>query len=201
MGLSCHQDVGKFNEGECRTHCNQLYRSPRVHQKNRDIKWGSGPNLLTCVVPCHVEEVSTVSCCPSCRVPTERSTTKSPSSQHIPLTTSLSEVCLETIVMNYRFLKLIRVRDHCSGGTAGNTVANRLTENHDIQVLVLEAGGRFAVIVNILNIVILTLDHSNEGVTASIIPLLFPTLSPNTVSSDPVDSVASFLFEVNRGTT
>jgi hypothetical protein len=37
----------------------------------------------------------------------------------------------------------------------------------------------------------LTLDHSNEGVTASIIPRLCPTLSPNTVSANPVDIFAS----------
>ncbi|KAF8582565.1 GMC oxidoreductase [Ramaria rubella] len=47
------------------------------------------------------------------------------------------------------------------GGTAGNAVANRLTENPDYSVLVLEAGG------------------SNIGVTESIVPYLFTELLGN----------------------
>ncbi|KAF8585897.1 GMC oxidoreductase [Ramaria rubella] len=47
------------------------------------------------------------------------------------------------------------------GGTAGNAVANRLTENPDYSVLVLEAGG------------------SNNGVVESIVPFLFTELLGN----------------------
>ncbi|GLB39193.1 putative aryl-alcohol oxidase [Lyophyllum shimeji] len=48
------------------------------------------------------------------------------------------------------------------GGTAGNVLANRLTENPKYKVLLLEAGG------------------SQEGVIASTIPFLAGTLAPNT---------------------
>jgi choline dehydrogenase-like flavoprotein len=48
------------------------------------------------------------------------------------------------------------------GGTAGNVLANRLSTSPNISVLVLEAGS------------------SNEGVLNAEIPLLSPTLSPNT---------------------
>ncbi|KAF9457988.1 aryl-alcohol oxidase precursor [Collybia nuda] len=48
-------------------------------------------------------------------------------------------------------------------GTAGSVVASRLTENPSISVLVLEAG------------------VTNEGVLASIVPFLGPSLAPNTV--------------------
>ncbi|KAF8574065.1 GMC oxidoreductase, partial [Ramaria rubella] len=49
------------------------------------------------------------------------------------------------------------------GGTAGLTVANRLTENPEYSVLVLEAG------------------VSNEGVTDSIVPFLLGNLFGNTI--------------------
>ncbi|KAK6995732.1 GMC oxidoreductase [Favolaschia claudopus] len=48
------------------------------------------------------------------------------------------------------------------GGTAGNVVANRLTENPDHSVLVLEAGG------------------SNDGVVDVIVPFYSPRATPNT---------------------
>ena len=44
--------------------------------------------------------------------------------------------------MNYRYLKTVANPRSLLGGAAGNTLANRLTENNNIQVLVLEAGGR-----------------------------------------------------------
>jgi len=67
------------------------------------------------------------------------------------------------------------------GGAAGNALANRLTENNGVQVLVLEAGGRCALF-SLHTHAVLTSNYSNEGVLASIIPRLFRTLSPDTVS-------------------
>ncbi|KAF8919539.1 hypothetical protein CPB85DRAFT_1212534 [Mucidula mucida] len=58
------------------------------------------------------------------------------------------------------------------GGIGGAVVANRLTEKSSVNVLVLEAG------------------VSNEGVTASIIPLLGPSLVPNTIYDFNYSTVA-----------
>jgi len=86
------------------------------------------------------------------RGPMGRSTTKSPSFQHIPMTTSLSEV---RQTMNHRYWKIGTNLRSLSGGAAGNTLANRLTECNDTQVLLLEAGGRCVLLIvtyNSLNI-------------------------------------------------
>lgn len=67
-----------------------------------------------------------------------------------------------------------------SGGTAGNTVANRLTENGDISVLVLEAGLSWA---TDCFSVILIISHffacRNEGVLNSIVPFFAANLVVN----------------------
>ncbi|KAF9533808.1 hypothetical protein CPB83DRAFT_757126 [Crepidotus variabilis] len=72
------------------------------------------------------------------------------------------------------------------GGTAGNVLANRLTENSAVDVLVIEAG------------------VSDEGVLPAIIPFLAPTITPNTpydwnYTVVPQEGLNSRVFPYNRG--
>lgn len=55
--------------------------------------------------------------------------------KQLSLTSSSSEVSLTL------FISLVCADVILTGGTAGNVVANRLTENPNVNVLVLEAGG------------------------------------------------------------
>ncbi|KAF9522005.1 hypothetical protein CPB83DRAFT_900034 [Crepidotus variabilis] len=71
-------------------------------------------------------------------------------------------------------------------GTAGNVLANRLTEDPMVNVLVLEAGG------------------SDEGVLLSIIPFLATSATPNTpfdwnYTVAPQEALDSRVFAYNRG--
>ncbi|KAL4257902.1 GMC oxidoreductase family protein [Pleurotus pulmonarius] len=76
---------------------------------------------------------------------------------------SLVHTCLGKIYTRFSNLPTTKFDFVIVGsGAAGNVLANRLTENPRISVLVLEAGG------------------SNEGVLDSEVPFFCPSLSPNT---------------------
>jgi choline dehydrogenase-like flavoprotein len=78
----------------------------------------------------------------------------------------------------FQILGVQSVADSVSaGGTAGLVVANRLTEDANVTVVVLEAGAKYVSLHRSFAQRISDMHSSNAGVQAIDVPLLAPTLN------------------------